>query len=81
MRTTVNIDDDMLKLARLRATEEGTTLGALVTDALRERLIRRPRAEQEPFEVVTWGEGGTHPGIDLNNNAAVRDVLDGFDPI
>ena len=76
MRTTISIDDDVIRRAKLRATEEGKTLGQLVTEALRERIGRRPRSRRERYEPVTFGEGGALPGVDLTNNAAVRDLMD-----
>lgn len=76
MRTTVNIDDDVLRQARTRAAAEGRTLGQLITDALRERLARRPAKGRARYRAVTAGEGGVHPGIDITSNAAVRDAMD-----
>jgi hypothetical protein len=77
MRTTVGIDDDVLREAKRRAAAEGRTLGELITEALRERLSRRPRRAQRRYRAVTGGDGGTRPGVDITNNAAVRDLMDG----
>jgi hypothetical protein len=77
MRTTVSIDDDVLREAKRRAVKEGRTLGELITEALRERLSRRPRRPRDRYRAVTSGEGGLQPGVDITNNAAVRDLLDG----
>ena len=77
MRTTVGIDDDVLREAKRRAAAEGRTLGELITEALRERLSRRPRRARRRYRAVTSGHGGTRPGVDITNNAAVRDVMDG----
>jgi hypothetical protein len=76
MRTTVSIDDDVLRNAKQRAAAEGRTLGEFVTEALRERIARRPRRGRARFEPVTFGQGGTLPGVDLTNNAAVRDLME-----
>ena len=76
MRTTLSIDDDVLGAAKRRAADEGRTLGELVTEALRERLARRPLTGRDRYEPVTWAGGGTLPGVDLTNNAAVRDLMD-----
>ncbi len=76
MRTTVSIDDEVFRSAKRRAADEGRTLGDLITEALRARLAQRPGKEAKPFEPVTFGEGGTLPGIDITNNAAVRDAMD-----
>lgn len=39
MKTTVDIDDDLLKAAKKRAIDEGTTLRALLERGLRHALI------------------------------------------
>ena len=77
VRTTVSIDEDVLRIAKRRAAEEGRTLGDLITEALRERLVRRPDAPREPWAAVTFGEGGPMPGVDITNNAVLRDLMDG----
>ena len=76
MRTTISIDDDVFRSAKQRAAAEGRTLGELVTEVLRERIARRPRRGRARYEPVTFGRGGTLPGVDLTNNAAVRDLMD-----
>ena len=77
MRTTVSIEDDVLREAKGRAASEGRTLGELITEALRERLSRRPRRGRGRYRAVTSGHGGPRPGVDVTNNAAVRDLMDG----
>jgi hypothetical protein len=79
MRTTVTIDDDLLKRAKREALERGQTLGEVIEDALRDRLSGRPMP-QEPFRfrLVTSGGTGPSPAIDLSDNAAVRDIMDGL---
>jgi hypothetical protein len=74
VRTTVSIGDDVLRSAKQRAADEGITLSELITEALRQRLVRRPCAARDRFAAVTWGEGGTLPGVDITHNAAVRDL-------
>ena len=76
MRTTVTIDDEVFRTAKRRAADEGRTLGDLITEALRARFAQRPPKRETPYEPVTFGEGGTLPGIDITNNAAVRDAMD-----
>ena len=76
MRTTINIDDDVLKSARQRALEEGRSLGDLVTEALRVGASRAQASSRPRFEAVTGGEGGTLSGVDITDNASVRALLD-----
>ena len=44
MRTTVNLDDQLLAEAKSLVRSSGTTLTAVIQDALRERLARRHAA-------------------------------------
>ncbi len=76
MRTTVNIHDELLESAKLRARERGVTLGALVEDALRRELsARNDVVELTPLPVFKGGSG-PHPGLDLNSNRAIAEFLD-----
>lgn len=72
----MNIDDEVLKVAKRRAADEGRTLGAVITEALRECLARRPAAGAGRYVAITFGEGGPLPGVDITNNAAVRELMD-----
>lgn len=47
MKTTIDIEDELLKAAKKRAIDEGTTLRQLVEDGLRVRL-RGPNAGAGP---------------------------------
>jgi len=57
MRTTLVLDDGLLRQARKRAAERGMTLSDVVNDALRESLRARP-SEPRPFRLITSGRGG-----------------------
>lgn len=57
MRTTLVLDDALVRRAKARAIERGSTLSEVVNDALREAL-REPRAEPAPFMLVTYGQRG-----------------------
>ena len=72
----MSIADDVLEDAKRRAAEEGRTLGELITEALRLRLARRAPAGAARFEAVTYGEGGIVPGVDITDNASVRERMD-----
>ncbi|HEY1596938.1 MAG TPA: hypothetical protein VGF74_16190 [Thermoleophilaceae bacterium] len=76
MRTTVSIDDQVFRDAKRQAADEGRTLGDLITEALRARLALRQAGNEHPWKPVTYGKGGPLPGIDITNNAAVRDAMD-----
>jgi hypothetical protein len=76
MRTTINIDDDLLAEARQVAAKTGRSLTAVVEDALRESLRRRHRTARRAVELPTFGEGGVQPGVDLDDSAALLDLMD-----
>ena len=80
MRTTVNIEDDLLARAKERAVKEGKGVGAVINDALRADLCRaQPPVEpghREP--VITFRGQGVRPGVDLNSMAELLDVMDGL---
>jgi hypothetical protein len=78
MRTTVDLPDELLRQARRRAAEEGTTLTALLADGLRLRLggaTSSPRRRRK-LPVSKVG-GGLQPWIDPGSNASLLDAADG----
>jgi hypothetical protein len=77
MRTTVRLDDNLLKEAKVRAAEQGITLTQLIDESLRERLSHRPQQQKRgPFRLSSYGAGGMRPGVNLDDNRAVRDLMD-----
>ncbi|PRX49263.1 VapB protein of antitoxin of type II toxin-antitoxin system [Prauserella shujinwangii] len=77
MRTTVNIDDNLLKEARRLAVSTGRPLGEVVNDALRVLLARveHNRGHGTDFRLPTGGQGGLRPGVDLENKDLMAEVL------
>jgi hypothetical protein len=77
MRTTLNLDDRLLMEAKKLAAESGRTLTAVFEDALRERLARRGHApSRKPVELRTFRGGGVQPGVDLDDSAALLDLME-----
>ena len=75
MRTTIDIDDPILRdLKRLRQ-REGKSLGRLVSDLLAQSLAARRRAEPAPPE-FQWVSRPMNARIDLADKDALRDALD-----
>ena len=80
MRTTMNLPADLYRAVRIRAAEEGRTVTSMMEQALR-TLLEAERVEAEPYRVrpLTMGQPG-EPPVDVNDNAAVRALLDAADP-
>jgi Bacterial antitoxin of type II TA system, VapB len=78
VRTTIRLDDDLLAAAKRRAAERGTTLTAVIEDALRESLARRAPTKRARIELPRFCGEGVQPGVDLDDSAALRDLMDGL---
>jgi hypothetical protein len=76
MRTTINLDDALLAEAKQVAARTGRTLTAVVEDALRESLHRRHRTSRRDIELPRFGAGGVQPGVDLDDSAALLDLME-----
>jgi hypothetical protein len=77
MRTTIRIEDDLLREAKIRAAEQGITLTQLINEALRQRLsAQSPNQGVNPFRLRSYGKDGLRPGVSLDDNRAVGDLLD-----
>jgi len=81
MRTTFRLDDQLLREAKRVAAESSRTLTAVVEDALREMLARRKQvASHSRTKLPSFGSGGLMPGVDLDDSARLRDIMDAEDP-
>lgn len=77
MRTTVRLDERLLRQAKEFAARNGQTLTATIEDALRQFLARREGpAEQRPFRVRPFRGTGVAPGVDLDDSAALLDLME-----
>lgn len=77
MRTTIEIRDDLLRRAEQRAMRDRRTLSELVEEGLSAVLAEKDTRRPTDFDLpVSKKRGGTLPGVDINNNAALLDILD-----
>lgn len=80
MRTTIRIDEQLLKEAKQFAARSGKSLTSVIEDALRESLARqRGSGQREPVRLITVGGKGLLPGVDLDDSAALLDVMESSD--
>jgi hypothetical protein len=77
MRTTIKLDDTLFQEAKRLAASEGTSLKALIEEALRLVLQKRRviEAGERPVLPLSRCSGGVRPGIDLTNSRALEDRL------
>jgi hypothetical protein len=80
MRTTIRIDEQLLREAKEMAARSGRSLTSIIEDALREALARqRDSRPRRPVRLVTFGGKGLLPGVDLDDSAALLDLMEGSD--
>ena len=78
MKTTLDIQDNLLATAKAAAAIQRTTLTRLIEEGLSMRLAitekkHPPRRVTLP---VMNGEGGMRPGIDPKSNRSMLDAMD-----
>jgi hypothetical protein len=77
MRTTISLDDHLLREAKIIAASSGKTLSEVIEDSLRESLARRKaNAPRRRINLPTFKGTGLMPGVDLNNSAALLDLME-----
>jgi hypothetical protein len=74
-RTTLTIDDRLLRALKKRAAEEGRTFQAVTNDLLRQAVATTP---PRSYELRLHGWKATElPGVDLLNRDALFDLMNG----
>ena len=79
MRTTLNIDEDLLAAYKQLAAGSHQSLSHVIQDALREALTLRRGARRHGRPSVSAalpGSGGLVPGVDLSSHAALTEALE-----
>jgi Arc/MetJ family transcription regulator len=77
MRTTIRLDDDLLAKAKRHASDNGTTLTAVIEQSLRATLAHRhSTAPKKVIRLKTAGVGGTLAGVDLDDSASLLDRME-----
>ncbi len=74
-RTTLMIDEHLMRALKKKAAEEGRTLQAVTNDLLRRAMAATSRP---PYELRLQGWKATElPGVDLLDRDTLFDLLDG----
>ena len=75
MRTTLNIDDQLLIAAKHRAAEQGVTLAGVVEAALRQ-VCAKSIEVVKTTKLFTVSGAGLKPGVALDNSRSLLDIMD-----
>ena len=76
MRTTIDINDELLTAAKARALSQGKSLKAVIEEALRDALSDSRRERRKKIPKVPSSRGnGLQPGVDLLDNAALEELM------
>ena len=77
MKTTIRLDDQLLAEVKQIADQSSRTMTSVIEDALREMVARRRQMAQRPqVRLPTFGGKGLLPGVDLDDSAALLDLMD-----
>ena len=77
MRTTIQLDDQLLLEAKQHAAQTGRTLKAVIEDALREALARTETTRpQTPVPLKTFKGRDVQPGVDLDDTSSLLDLME-----
>ncbi|HET7274269.1 MAG TPA: hypothetical protein VFI91_03780 [Longimicrobiaceae bacterium] len=70
--------ENVLEDAERAAREADSSLAEVIEDALRMEVARRRTPRQERVKLPTF-RGELQPGVDLDNSAALLDIMEGLD--
>jgi len=78
MRTTLTIDDHLLREAKALAARTNRSIGSVFEDALRQMLARAEHTQSTSGALALPSDGGSglQPGVDLENKDQIAELLD-----
>ncbi|MDA1128212.1 MAG: DUF2191 domain-containing protein [Chloroflexi bacterium] len=80
MRTTIRINDQLLREAKAHAALMGCSLTSVIEDALRQALSPQTASPRRDRITLTTVSGrGLRPGVDLDDSAKLLDMLEQVD--
>lgn len=77
MRTTVDIDDPILREVKAIHEKEGRSMGAVVSELLADALARRRTGRERERSAFRWTSRPMKALVDLSDKEAVYAALDG----
>jgi plasmid stability protein len=75
-RTTLTIEEDLLRKLKASAAQKGTTLAALINDLLRQAMATQTRRPGYKLELEGW-DAEPQPGVDILDRDKLFDLMSG----
>jgi plasmid stability protein len=76
MRTTLALDDDLVRQLKENAARQGKSLAAVVNDLLRHAL--NVQTQREPYKLTLEGwDSQLQPGVDILDRDKLFDLMNG----
>lgn len=79
MRTTIRLDDALLREAKARAAHAGRSLNEFIESAVRAAILREQVSREVPPLPVFTG-GALRQGVSLDSGAALLDLMERDEP-
>lgn len=76
MRTTIDVNDELLRAVKVYAAGERMTLKAAFERALRGLLAGPAAADADVPPIPVLGGQGVQPDVDLADSARLQDIMD-----
>ncbi len=75
MRTTIRLDDALLREAKARAARAGRSLNEFIESAVRSALLRE-RSPRESVPLPVFAGGTLRPDVSLDSSAKLLDLME-----
>jgi hypothetical protein len=75
MKTTIEIQDELLERSKRLARQEGTTLRAVIEEGLQRALLARAQKRRQPFSLKPFAGDGLTPEFESAGWELIRDEI------
>ena len=76
MKTSIDIDDELLLIAKNHAVAQGCSLKQVIENALRDFFMHQAHTHTS-IQLQTFAGSGLKPGVNLADNRSLADIMEG----
>ena len=76
MRTTINLDDHLLKDLKEFAAKTGRTMTSIIEDAIRQAILPQKSASRKRIRLTVVDGKGPRPGVDVDDSASLLALME-----